>query len=182
MKQFALIFVVVILFATRLFADFTEAFTGSPVGKTITKTARLILDPGEKSGFSVLVFTDAGHRFLPAKVSTNLDVQYFIGKDVKLTATKLEDGALMIVGFQKLEAETNQFSKTAALVSVEASAPSLLEVIKKCPDNIKAVYLTDKVSSVELKNGIALYAKSTDRQRDMFDDGMKAKIDIFWGR
>ena len=111
MKQFALIFVVVILFATRLFADFTEAFTGSPVGKTITKTARLILDPGEKSGFSVLVFTDAGHRFLPAKVSTNLDVQYFIGKDVKLTATKLEDGALMIVGFQKLEAETNQFSK-----------------------------------------------------------------------
>ena len=182
MKIIALAVGGLIFVSTQLYADFSEPFTDSPAGKMITARGCLIADPGEKSGFSVLVVTDAGHRFLSAEISTNLNVQAVLGRGTDITATIREDRSLMIVDFPKSIALTNQVSPTAASVNVETSASSLLDVIKKRPDSIKVVYLTGKVSSVELKNGITLYPKSIDRQRELFDEGGKANIQAFWGR
>jgi len=87
MKQKTFATVILILFATTLLADFSVPFLESPVGKTVTYGGWLIADSNGKSGFQVLVRTDADWRVIPATVSTNLNVQPLLGRKAAITAT-----------------------------------------------------------------------------------------------
>jgi hypothetical protein len=96
MKQSTLAIVLFGFFATRLLADYSEPFTDSPIGKTVTAAGWLIADSDGKSGYAVVVTTDTGHRVLFATVSTNLNVQPLLGRRVIITATIGENRRLSI--------------------------------------------------------------------------------------
>jgi hypothetical protein len=96
MKQTILAIVLLSLFTTALLADFSEPFTDSPAGKTVTGKGWVIADSDGKSGFVVVVFTDTGPRVLSATVSTNLNVQPLLGRKASITATIQKDRSLVI--------------------------------------------------------------------------------------
>ena len=96
MKKTMLAVVLLRLFTNVLLADFSEPFTDSPAGKTVSGRGWLIADSDGKSSFAVVVITDTGHRVLSATVSTNLNVQLLLGKKATITATIQQDRSLVI--------------------------------------------------------------------------------------
>jgi hypothetical protein len=84
------------LLVAPLFADFSEPFTDSPIGKLVTGRGWLIANSDGKSGFAVVVFTDTGHRVLQATVSTTINVQPLLGRQVTITAKIGESRKLAI--------------------------------------------------------------------------------------
>ena len=87
MKQTILTIFLFSFFTLAVLADYSEPLTSSPAGKTVVGRGWLIADSDGKSGFSVLVITDAGYQVLSATVSTNLNVQPLLGRKAAITAT-----------------------------------------------------------------------------------------------
>ena len=100
MKKPMLSIVLLSLFTTVLFADFSEPFTDSPVGKTVTGRGWLIADSDGKSKLEVVVITDTGHRVISASIPTSLNIQPLLGKAATITATIQPDRSLMITNIE----------------------------------------------------------------------------------
>jgi len=85
MKTKLLGFLALALSALTLFADFSEPFTDSPAGRSVTGRGWLMTDVDGRH--MVMVRTDTGLRLLSSQVSSNLNVSPFLGRYASITAT-----------------------------------------------------------------------------------------------
>jgi len=67
------------------FADSLAPFEDSRIGSTVTDSGYLVQD--QRDQYSVVYWTDTGHRINPAIVPSGLDVGKVLGRRAKITAT-----------------------------------------------------------------------------------------------